>query len=427
MKKSTSRSRRYLITKNSILLLVMLVVIFLAVWAWFGGGDVATATGIKMSSNNPEEIEIAVPEKVVKNGHVIDAFPQNNNSWDYNIQFEKTGYLSDLVKDVTSDGKEFIIPGFNASTDYQTGRTVNTEDFWTAAQTSKEVLSDDKPNNDDHYQVVSLDFYLRSHNKTINLSPNSYLASGSELGVYMNESTGRFVTGSTKPLSGTNLYRKSDYGNFSADAIVGAMRVSLIGAPVDSISSDTADDASTYYMESAYNGGTWETNAQKKIIWLPRPDLLLNTTSNDNDWTLTSAITKNHTDSSKTYFHSYYAPKSETRSIHKGVEKKIYYDSNVKSYSGNDATDPGNFVVSGKNFNGSGYPKLDQSPVLSNDGTEVSKTISFTQGTGEKASRPTSGYYVYKYTLNLWIEGEDAEARRSMSNGLFSLFLEFRG
>ncbi len=426
MNENTGRSRRYLITKNSILMLVMLVIIFLAIWAWFGVSDSAEASGIRLKSTHPDEIEIAVPKKNVQDGVSTDYFPISNNDWDYSIQFENTGYLNDLVKDVTSDGSEFIIPGFNASTDYKTGRTVNVESFWEKALSSKEVLSDDKPNNDDQYHFVSLDFYLRSKNKSIKLTENSYLAAGSELGIYYDENQKKFVTGDVKGLtgSGNNVYRQSSYGNFSSDAIVGAMRVSLVGTPVNSIAETSI--GSDLWLESAYRGGEteWSSAAQKKVTWLPRPDLFLNTTNDENNWTLSTGVRTNDTNAPKTYYHTFYSPDENGRSYKKGVEKHVYYDPNVKDYAGGDSaysTDSGKFKVS-KYFGGS-YPKLGQSAQIADDATTTS--IIFKEGTGEKASRPITGYYVYKYSLNLWIEGEDEEARRSMSDGLFSLYLEF--
>lgn len=425
MDKITSRNRRLLITKNSILLLVMLVIIFLAIWAWFGVADTAVATGISMRTTHPDEIEIAVPEKVVSDGVSSDYFPKSNDNWDYSIQFENTGYLNDLVKDVTSDGGEFIIPGFNSSTNQKTGRTVNIEDFWEEALSSKTVLSDDKPNNDDQYHYVSLDFYLRSVNKSIRLTENSYLAAGSELGVYYDDNQKKFVTDKTKPKplvgSGNNVYRQSSFGDFSSDAIVGAMRVSLVGTPVNAIS-----QSGTHWVESEYKGGesSWKDAAEKKLTWLPRPDLYLNTTSESANWTLTTGIRANDALADETFYHSFYSPVETSRSYKKGVEKHVYYDADAKNYTGNDSaySAPNTFKVS-NDFSGD-YPKLGHQAQIANDGE--STAIEFNQATIQaKAERPTTGYYVYKYSLNIWIEGEDKEARRAMSNGLFSLYLEF--
>ena len=73
------------------------------------------------------------------------------------------------------------------------------------------------------------------------------------------------------------------------------------------------------------------------------------------------------------------------------------------------------------------YPTLGQSVKITGEPSQAnlltSKAIQFTPEEGD--NRETTGYYVYKYTLNLWIEGEDAEARRSMNNGIFSLELDF--
>lgn len=448
MDKNTSPNRRLMITKNSILMLVMLVIIFLAIWAWYSNNTEVSASMTTISAGEAENIELALPEKV--NGE--DSFPVNNSSWKNTIEFTDTGYLKNLFKDITSDGEQFAIPNFEAAAGLEQGRKVIPDDVWESGLSSKEALTDDKPNNDDQYNYISLDFYARSKSKKFSVKGSSYLAAGSELGLDI-DSNGNLVEGTAKPLKGANPYRPSTYGAasntseaFSADAIVGAMRVSLTGAPVDSVT--TSGGKSTPNLKAAES---------KRFVWLPRPDLYLKTDDDSDKWGLFTGITPaNATYADKTYCHTFYkgryvAPDKKyvnvaddgkyyyvdngseytgnrENLVKKSLEKKVYYDSEVKGgYSGDNVSNPNYFKVSkigaDDPIGSSGYyPTLNQNQAIAGDGTETG--INFTKDK-ETDERDLTGYYVYKYTLNLWIEGEDAEARRSMDNGLFSLYLEF--
>lgn len=431
MDKNTSPNRRLMITKNSILMLVMLVIIFLAIWAWYVNYTEVSASMTTISAGDAENIELALPEKV--NGE--DSFPVNNSSWKNTIEFTDTGYLKNLVKDITSDGEQFAIPNFEAAASLKQGRKVIPDDVWEAGLSSKEALTDDKPNNDDQYNYISLDFYARSKSKDFSVKGSSYLAAGSELGLDI-DSNGNLVEGTAKPLKGANPYRPSTYGAasntseaFSADAIVGAMRVSLTGAPVDSVTA--SGGKSTPNLKAAEN---------KRFVWLPRPDLYLLTYDDSDNWRLITGIYPTNGGSTvlneyaeKTYCHNFYHGKTVTvdnKTVNKGLDKTRYYDNTVKSYeseTGVSVQNPDNFKVSNtKNDNALGttghYPTLNQNQAIAGDATVNNYVFNKDENTDE---RDLTGYYVYKYTLNLWIEGEDAEARRSMDNGLFSLYLEF--
>ena len=433
MDQKASRSRRLLISKNSILLLVMLVVIFLAIWAWYVDEKKATADTTSITAGSVDSVEIAVPEKVDDGtGKMVDSFPLNNDSWKTEIEFEESGYVKDLVKDVTSDGKQFVVPNFEAATGLKEGRKVITEDIWTNGLSTKEAFNNDIANDDDQYNYISLDFYLRSKSTNINLTADSFLAAGSELGL---DGNGNVDPENARLLTGKKIYRQSSYGQaegnenaFSSDAIVGAMRVSLVGAPVDGVSK-----SGNINSETNYGGKTWDEAAQTKVVWLPRPDIHLNTDDREINWTLTTGVKPTNTDlAKKTYCHSFYEGLYKEGNIKKGVTYHTYYDSSL--FSAEDFTDADNasspdvFKVS-KGFDASKlgtlgyYPTFGQRTQVASEATK--NNIQFIKGTND--SRDTTGYYVYKYTLNLWIEGEDAEARRSINNGVFSLKLSFGG
>lgn len=426
MIKKTAGGRRLIITKNLILMLVILVVILMAIFAWYSNNNQVTASGTSISAKAVDDVELAVPTKVTVDGKQVDSFPLSNDSWSNRLEFKTSGYLKNLVKDVTSNGQQFVVPNFEAASGLKEGRKVITDDVWVDGLSSKEALTNDKANDDDQYNYISLDFYLRSKTKNINVTAESFLAAGSELG-YDGETVDPTKA---KKLTGSDIYRCSSYGAaekdsnaFSSDAIVGAMRVSLVGAPVDGVS--TSNGVTT---ETTYKGGAWEDNSELKFLWLPRPDLYLQTDDDSNKWKLYTGIKPTDELAQYTYCHSFYQGETVTGGVKKGLTAYTFCDEAVKSVD--NATSPDVFKVSKTNNDTSlgatgHYPTLGQSAAIANDALESSKTITFTAGTQEGDSRTVDGYYVYKYTLNIWIEGEDAEARRSMNNGVFSLELDF--
>lgn len=421
---NATRPRRRLMTKNLIMMLVLLVVILIAIFAWYTDQYAATAESTSISASAADNVELAVPEKV----NNVDSFPKSNDSWKSEIEFKTSGYLKDLVKDVTSNGEQFVIPNFEAAKGLGEGRKVITDDVWTKGLSSKEALTNTKVNDDDQYNYISLDFYVRSKSKNINVTADSFLAAGSELGYDGTNAN----PDNAKLLTGKDIYRRSSYGAgeedpnaFSADAIVGALRVSLVGAPVDGVTT-----TSGITSETTYNGNAdWDSASTLKFLWLPRPDIFLQTDDNSNNWKLYTGIKPSDTIAEKTYCHNFYTGNVITGNVKKGLTAGAYCDPAVKSIAG--ATDnSGIFKVSqtngDKKLGQKGhYPTLGQSANVASDAPETSKAIQFTAGTEQGDNRETTGYYVYKFTLNLWAEGEDAEARRSMSSGAFSLELDF--
>lgn len=416
MMKKTPGGRRLIPIKNLILMLVSLVVILATVFAWYTNNDKVTAEKSSISAKSADNIEFALPVKEA-NGNFI--FPISNDNWSTELDFKESGFFTDFVKDVTSDGQQFAVPNFEAAKGLKEGRKVITDDVWVDGISSKEALINTQPNDDDQYNYISFDFYVRAKQKDINVLGESFLAAGSELGINENGEKSE-----KKLLKGTSIYRKSTYGAadgnanaFSADAIVGAMRVSIVGQPVASVSTGSGTVTETLSGSPAL-----------KFLWLPRPDVYLNTDNNQNNWQLTTGVTKSNELAAQTYVHSFYHGETISGDVKKGLTRGAYSDENVKSFNG--TTHPAYFAVSKaadetKLGTLGYYPTLGQTKALVSDAPEASKSIQFTAGTEAGDNRETIGYYVYKLTLNVWIEGEDAEARRSMNKGLFNLELDF--
>lgn len=160
---------------------------------------------------------------------------------------------------------------------------------------------------------------------------------------------------------GTGIKNKSKYGNFSRDSVVGAVRFSVV-----------------YYKSAP---------PLKKLLWLPAPNILLEQTTD----VYTLSDDKENGDS---YSHVYYNTKKE---------KKTVSSTDVDSA----------FVVNNKGFvDGKFTYELGKN-----------KSIAELKKSSDTDTDPYYGDYGAMVTCNMWIEGEDAEARLALVNGKFKVNL----
>lgn len=160
---------------------------------------------------------------------------------------------------------------------------------------------------------------------------------------------------------GTVIKNESKYGNFSRDSVVGAVRFSVVDYKHDPPS--------------------------KKLLWLPAPNILLKQTTD----VYTLSDDKENGDS---YSHVYYNTKKE---------KKTVSSTDVDSA----------FVVNNKGFvDGKFTYELGKN-----------KSIAELKKSSDTDTDPYYGDYGAMVTCNMWIEGEDAEARLALVNGKFKVNL----
>ena len=160
---------------------------------------------------------------------------------------------------------------------------------------------------------------------------------------------------------GTGIKNKSKYGNFSSDSVVGAVRFSVVD-----------------YKSAP---------PSKKLLWLPAPNILLEQTTD----VYTLSDDKENGDS---YSHVYYNTKKE---------KKTVSSTDVDSA----------FVVNNKGFvDGKFTYELGKN-----------KSIAELKKSSDTDTDPYYGDYGAMVTCNMWIEGEDAEARLALVNGKFKVNL----
>ncbi len=148
----------------------------------------------------------------------------------------------------------------------------------------------------------------------------------------------------------------SDYGTFSRDAIIGAARVAA------------SDDSGL------------------KFVWIPRPDVYLNTSGEKGKWTVTEnvAATSDQYGSTHSYFQS---DKTETSL---SADKTIVANTDL----------PGDGA------------------------TDIGTSSSYKGAVTSLAYNSATGYFEGKATITVWAEGDDREARRATAGGQFNVLLK---
>ena len=160
---------------------------------------------------------------------------------------------------------------------------------------------------------------------------------------------------------GTGIKNKSKYGNFSRDSVVGAVRFSVVD------------------YKSA--------SPSKKLLWLPAPNILLEQTTD----VYTLSDDKENGDS---YSH-------------------VYYDTNRVQHTVSSTDVDKAFVVNNDGFDGGKFTyELGQN-----------QNIAQLKKSSDTDTDPYYGDYGAMVTCNMWIEGEDAEARLALVNGKFKVNL----
>lgn len=159
---------------------------------------------------------------------------------------------------------------------------------------------------------------------------------------------------------GTGIINQSKYGNFSRDSVVGAVRFSVVD-----------------YKSAP---------PSKKLLWLPAPNILLKQTTDE--YTLSDNMP-----SGESYSH-------------------VYYDTKKAQQTISDSKTDSAFVVNNKGFvDGKFTYELGKNQTIAR--------LEKPSGTHQENDQ----FYSAMVTCNMWIEGEDAEARLALVNGKFNVNL----
>lgn len=407
MKNATSPARRLLLSKNFILMLVMLVLIIVAISAWFSFHKTVDANNIAVKAVSTE-IDIAPCIKLYND----PSKPYYDETKDrFSILSDGPGEFTheinipavSLSKDCTGDGLNLIVPEFNVTKDYDSVRThygkeVNVNVGAADAISNKQAELSQLQNPDaepPEYQYIEYEFYARSKNKDLILQNDTQLLASVEAS-----------GGSLSTALGTGDPKRSAYGSFNVDGLVGAIRVALIG--------EACAEVNQNWVPITGGGGEINTtdatrlDPVKQILWVPRPDVKLNIPQDAGDisnWTLTtSGLT-----GGVTYSNSYYKKINGNIAVQL-VDPDPNLGGTTKVSSGHDSSGIPNL---GENINISDFSSYGSS----NQPQPLELVVDHND------IQVTSEYYVTKYTLKIWIEGTDTEARRAMDGGQFKLTL----
>lgn len=195
------------------------------------------------------------------------------------------------------------------------------------------------------------------------LSFDLYVRSKSKFDIYLDSKSK--ISPNAKNLTGENADNKSDFGEsgeskgISRDCVTGAVRFSVA------------------------NYKTYET----KLLWIPAPNILLNVNSDTTKYSVSTDKREG-----ESYSHGYYEKDGS-----KWVKKFV---------SADDGSSLGQVFVANSN----GFtPNGDYTYELG----EKKKIMTLEKDTTQ------NGIYTGMVTCNMWVDGEDAEARLALVNGKF--------
>lgn len=347
-KQSTS-----LMIKAIMLLLALIIMIFAASLAWFAPpGLPVDATGVSIKTSAAKYFDMAV------------GFESSVNGYQYTMsQYSKNMNLRDII---TADGTHYDVLHDFSPIDI-------TGDGVTLVRPSMQLKNADIDRNSSTFTTVS-------PNKEY-ICFDMYFRASEPCKVFLDE--GSFVKGAIEIEGGdlvqtedTGSNRKAAEGDYSKDAVVGAVRISFVN------------------YDEFYEGEDL-TNLQDsaRLLWLPRPDIHLNTPLGEK-WTLSTGLTPDNTVvdyfgasdrfigyPADTFTHHYYT--------YIYSEEQGRYIGEDRNYE-NTITDPSKDAVCDVNYK-------------------------------------NGDYYYGKTQVNIWIEGCDAEARRTIAGGQFLVNFDLAG
>lgn len=421
------QSGHSLMAKGIMVLLSLLIMVFIFTYSWFLPPDApVTANGISVSTSADADFQMAIGFSTpATNGYVISQFYDNGK-----IDFERVvipetviftdhggtavfaytnpvhgtvNLLADFKPiDVTGDGVTLARPMMeykNQSIDY-------------AATSLDHTIEPNK-------QYISFDLYVRSASDdySISLKDGSYvvgvceayntedlkvlateIASSSPSVSKANE--GAVISESVKTyskLKGSEVTRKSSYGYFSEDTVVGAVRMSF----TQYNTTDVTDLAAFFNLlkNTALENSSLvasHLDSAKSLLWIPRPDIYLQANSTNTGWVLHTAADADWNSATVTDTDPKDFAVSGTYKYEAGIHHYYAYPTAAKvdeSYAARYAT------------------KTAITDISAADNTVIIHSIS--------AAEDLEGNVYGVCRVNLWIEGTDAEARRAVDGGAF--------
>lgn len=371
-------TRHSLMAKGIMVLLSLLVLIFAFTYSWFSDPpEIVSASGIQVNTHAGVGFDMAIGFSTAETGYnyTVSEFGKSATLTNLNVVSEDgTEHSYNLLanyspKDVTGNGRDLYIPDMDDNP--ATGeRTIK------SGTTSKTEVT---PNR----EYISFDMIFRCEKEcNVYIDNGSYIKAVCETEKVPNTDTFRTLT---MNIASDN---KSAYGNFSKDAVVGAMRVGFVDynnlMTIDNIFSDINDDE--HLEEDA------------KFVWLPRPDMYLDAGAvGASTWVLYTAEDESN----------FFEPDG-VGTLNQTSTHRYYF-----------IGDNGSGTTVGE------YRTDVKTVVECNMDTIVPVNIPHTY-TPEGATESVLDYYYGKCRVNIWVEGCDAEARRAIAGGRFLINFDLR-
>lgn len=395
-------NRHSLMAKGILVLLSLLVLIFAFTFSWFTIAEPdSQANGLIIKAHSSADFEYAIGFKTEQtyNNYYHTAFTnqtdgelnlkelyavdENGNriqdAEHHDMQFD---LLYDYTPiDVTGDGVTLVRPAM----DYGNWKVNSASRNYSIA----------KPNS----QYISFDLIVRAKGPTtLSLDTTSYAKGACES-----------YAGDYSNLVGSSVTRKSTYGNFSRDALVGALRVAFIGYN-NSGDPDFDKDALLNEEQTVYN-------STPELLWVPRPDIYLNNDPDNNPnngdsreletsgWSLATGITP----STKFNLKSTSRDKSDYSTyVHEYYNIAEVGENETPSYVLDNAS-----TTKISSFDGDNHVTFGQSSQI--------LEVNVLDDTDNDGVHDDDEYYYGKVRVRLWLEGADTESRRALAGGQFSV------
>ena len=391
-------TRHSLMAKGILVLLSLLILVFVFTYTWYVDPEQPVeASGLSVSARNVStdfQYAIGFSNSQTGGDYKHTEFTSTVNTdlnleelyaWDDSLEEYPFNLLYDYnPTDLTGDGVTLVRPAMNYGN-------------WSINSASRNYSI-----AEENVQYITFDLIFRTkvRNTTIRLDSDSYAKGACES-----------FSGDAASLRGSGVTRKSKYGDFSEDAIVGAVRVAFLGyADNGETADDIVNDKQTTYQSAP------------KLVWIPRPDLYLNNNPTgsslrekqvdgwDLDCAVASGTTKNLVSDSytnaaySTYVHQYYKVLKVTGQQTPAI---VTDESAVASVINTSVPANTNQVTFGT-----------QCDLVTLDRVNAAD---FTD------SNPDNDYYYGKVRVRIWIEGTDSEARRALAGGKFNVSFHITG
>lgn len=378
-------------------LLSLLVLIFAFTYSWYTDKPKVEASGISASVvNTSADFEYAIGFATSQTGGDYKHTDfTNDSSRELNLEALLPSDESDPTKtvnllfdynpiDLTGNGVTLVRPAMKYGN-------------WSINTASRNYSI-----AEENAQYISFDLIFRTKaaNTTISLDKDSFAKGNCET-----------YSGDGSLLTDTASRNKNGkYGDFSTDAIVGAVRVAFLQYVDHGESADTiVGTKQTEYVNTPL------------LLWIPRPDIYLNNNPTGSSlreketsgWALNTNVPFSqrfnlHSDaqinaSYSTYEHQYYnvfsVGQNETPAI-------VTYNDAVASVLDTSAPANTNKVTFGSKQS---LITLNHINDANNDGV------------------PDDQYYYGKVRVRIWLEGTDSESRRALAGGKFSVSFHITG